>query len=150
MEWNQVTWYSKLFAAVLYVSTFFFAFYLGFQFDKAVQAPKIVNTPTTREWKLSPGESIQLGNFTFTLNSVSNDSRCPSDVQCIQAGNATANLELGLGNQIVSKSIKSNGETLDYGGYKISVTDVTPTKKSGTQIKQSDYRLVFQFVTNTK
>lgn len=44
IEWNKVTWYSKLIAVILYVSTFAFAFWLGVSYEKAHQMVRD-NTP---------------------------------------------------------------------------------------------------------
>ena len=35
IEWNKVTWYSKLAAAIIFVATFFIGFYLGRQYEAA-------------------------------------------------------------------------------------------------------------------
>lgn len=34
IEWNKVTWYSKLLAVILFVAVFFLGFYLGAEFGK--------------------------------------------------------------------------------------------------------------------
>lgn len=42
IEWNTVTWYSKLLAVVLYVGTFFVAYSMGVAMERArtpVQSP---------------------------------------------------------------------------------------------------------------
>lgn len=35
IEWNTVTWYSKLIAVVLYVGTFFIAYSMGVMMERA-------------------------------------------------------------------------------------------------------------------
>ena len=35
IEWNKVTWYSKLAAVIIFVATFFIGFYLGRQYESA-------------------------------------------------------------------------------------------------------------------
>jgi hypothetical protein len=146
MEWNTVTWYSKVIAVVLYVTTFFFAFYLGVEYSKAITVKNETYIPKHRSWKLEPGESIQLGNFTFTFNSVVSDSRCPIDVQCIQAGYIEASVEVDSNDGIANKTIKSTGEVINYSGYNISILNVKPDKKSGTKIESAKYQVEFLFV----
>lgn len=35
IQWNKVTWYSKVVAVVIFVATFFLGFYLGIQSERA-------------------------------------------------------------------------------------------------------------------
>jgi hypothetical protein len=50
IEWNKVTWYSKLLALALFIALPFIGFYYGVQYGKMVasigQAPVITNTAT--------------------------------------------------------------------------------------------------------
>src|SRR3990172_7242441 len=48
------------------------------------------------EFSLRPGQqtSISGEDLTIEFKSVSNDSRCPTDAQCIWVGNAEVNVEL--------------------------------------------------------
>lgn len=81
----------------------------------------------------------------ITVTSISEDSRCPHDVQCIQAGTVrvaikivsgmgTANEEIGLG-----KTVTTETESITF-------LTVRPEKESKKTIPQSDYRFVFQVV----
>jgi len=36
IQWNKVTWYSKLIAVVIFVAVFFLGFYLGQQWQIAI------------------------------------------------------------------------------------------------------------------
>ena len=55
IEWNKVTWYSKLLALVLFVTLPFIGFYYGMQYGKIVvaigQSPAAIATNTT----ITPG-----------------------------------------------------------------------------------------------
>ena len=44
--------------------------------------------------------------------------------------------------------MKSNGEAVIFGGYKIAITEVAPIKSSGEAISKDSYRLTFT-VTST-
>jgi len=35
IQWNKVTWYSKLIAVVLFIAVFFLGFYLGREYEEA-------------------------------------------------------------------------------------------------------------------
>ncbi len=43
IEWNRVTWYSKLTAVVLFVSTFALGGYLGTEYQKIVDGTQMPN-----------------------------------------------------------------------------------------------------------
>lgn len=48
-------------------------------------------------FRLKVGQSVNIPsqNLTIAFADVTEDSRCPTDVQCVQAGQATARFELG-------------------------------------------------------
>jgi hypothetical protein len=76
------------------------------------------------------------------FNGVSNESRCPSDVQCVWAGNAVARLGLtSTGNPDSNAALNT---TLDpkfayYAGYRISLVGLKPYPRSGSPISAGDY-----------
>jgi len=80
---------------------------------------------------------------SITALTVVEDSRCPTDVQCIQAGTVrvSAQLEGGMGTTvqifILNKPITTEAE-------EITLISVTPEKKSTTSIIPSDYRFTFE------
>ena len=48
IKWNEVTWYSKIVAVIVYVGTFFLAFHLGAVYEAALYAG------TRVEWVTPP------------------------------------------------------------------------------------------------
>jgi hypothetical protein len=103
------------------------------------------------EFSLKPGQQTLINgeDLTIKFNSVSNDSRCPSDTECISAGNAEINLELTkTGNPTVQILLNTAGITglpdqTDYLNYAIRVIDLQPYPKSGSTILQADYSARF-------
>lgn len=87
-------------------------------------------------------EVIDLKNMEIVPLEVVADSRCPVDVQCIQAGALSLKVELadGVWNNIVT--IKS-GEEIQFSGKVISFVDVKPEKNSKIDIEPSDYEFYF-------
>ena len=75
---------------------------------------------------------------------VENDSRCPSDVTCVWAGNAAVRLQLGTGRGSktvtlnTSKSPSFVGET-EYQGYKVKLVELGPYPRSDRKIAPRDY-----------
>ena len=54
------------------------------------------DSAAARDYTLHPGETITLADrATLTYTGVTQDSRCPPDVQCIHAGNARVLLRIG-------------------------------------------------------
>jgi hypothetical protein len=47
IQWNQVTWYSKLLAVVLFVATFIIAFNLGMLYEQTSMMTSVVAVPVT-------------------------------------------------------------------------------------------------------
>mgnify|MGYP001560749866 CR=1 FL=1 len=48
IEWNEVTWYSKLLALVLFVALPFIGFYFGVKYEKAKEAVNQTNVSSTK------------------------------------------------------------------------------------------------------
>ena len=103
-----------------------------------------IQVQQNREFELSPGQEahIQGTSILVRFHSVSNDSRCPTDVQCVWAGNAVVGLTLTQGEGPSSDA--SLNTTLDpkitkFGGYTIKLVGLKPAPKSGNPISQSSY-----------
>lgn len=146
IEWNKVTWYSKVLAMVLFVATFSLAFYFGQEFEKLklmspVESIKVYNVPA--EVTLSVNQSAKIGDLIITLNSVQNDSRCPLDVQCIQAGSVNTNVTFTISGKTISQNMSSDEVPQEYGKYKISIAGVEPPAYSTKKIDQKDYLVSF-------
>ena len=92
---------------------------------------------------LKVGETGDGLGLEITLKSVTNDSRCPPAVQCIQAGSVTTLIALATDSTAKTVTYVSNAEPLVYEGYKISIVDVTPAARSGVPMKSSDYTVTF-------
>lgn len=102
---------------------------------------------------------LSYGNVTLKLNetapfkdlsirtlSIEEDSRCPSDVQCIQAGTVRVKVQVvsGMG---TSTSVLKLEEVFTTEAEVITLTDVRPYPKSTQTIASADYRLVFNVVS---
>ena len=88
---------------------------------------------------LSVGQSKDVAGLAITLNTVSDDSRCPADVQCVWAGAVTANVTLADGEQSITSNITSNTAGVVFAGRTITILEVTPTPRANVPIAQKDY-----------
>jgi len=119
-----------------------------FYYSKNNSAPS-TDTPTTQnengEVTISLNERADVAGITITPLSVVEDSRCPIDVNCIQAGRVRvrATLTSGLG---TADQIFIIGEPITTEAEVITLTRVTPAPISTVQIKDADYRFTFKVV----
>jgi|SRR3989344_2314944 len=76
------------------------------------------------------------------------DSRCPAEVQCIQAGTVRvrATLESGLGS---ANQIFRLGDVITTESEAITLVDVLPAPAAGVQIRANDYRFIFEIRKRT-
>src|SRR5215212_1805399 len=77
-----------------------------------------------KEFQLAVGQEAQIQGSAITVRflKVSEDSRCPIDVNCVWAGNAAVRLLVGSGEG--TNSVRALNSTLEpravyYGGYMI-------------------------------
>jgi len=76
------------------------------------------------------------------FNGVSNESRCPSDVQCVWAGNAVVHLNLtstGNPGSDVALNTTLDPKSADYAGYRVTLVGLKPYPRSGSPIPAGDY-----------
>ncbi len=97
-----------------------------------------------RQFDLKAGQEarVQGTPIAVRFQSVSEDSRCPSDVVCVWAGNAV--VRLSVTSTEASSIDTSLNTTLDpknvtYSGYTFRLVDLKPVPKSGTRIVDADY-----------
>lgn len=92
--------------------------------------------------KTTIGQKMTALGVTITPRDVVDDSRCPSDVQCIWAG--TAHVKSTVSTSAGSTDVVFElGHPETVGGYMITLTELTPGKQSGEEIPDSAYRFVF-------
>ena len=91
---------------------------------------------------LVSGGSKVLAGVQITLNGITSDSRCPVDVQCIQAGSITANVTLASGSDNETVDINSMTPYM-FGAYRVAIVDVFPVRKSGMNLSPATYRVSF-------
>lgn len=92
---------------------------------------------------LALGQTGTVNDVTITPREVVEDSRCPKDVQCIQAGRvrvrATLSSGLGTGEQIFLV-----GEPITTEAEAVTLLSVAPDKISTVTTTPEDYRFTFK------
>ena len=100
-----------------------------------------INTGEHVETRIGEGGSAL--SVTVVPQEVLEDSRCPSDVQCIQAGTVRLRtlLTSGLGE---GRQIFILGEPITTETEEITLKRVAPERQAGVEIKPDEYRFIFE------
>jgi hypothetical protein len=98
------------------------------------------------------GQSVTLGvnqskrlfdrKLTVKVLAVVEDTRCPKDVNCVQAGNARVRVSFRKGTdplKVVDLDLNAGQTSAMYGDYKITLTALTPYPATAAPIKRSKY-----------
>jgi hypothetical protein len=103
------------------------------------------------QFTLAPGQPVRMASEAMDIKfiGVSQDSRCPTGVQCIRAGDVSAEIEItiaGKVNQITLKDDPAAGAAQGYvfQGYMIAFS-VAPYPEANKTIAKEDYRLSLEF-----
>lgn len=88
-------------------------------------------------------QKILNGGVYITPLKVISDSRCPSDVQCIWAGEVVLSVKLEKGIQSSVVELKQ-GAKWGFDGQIVSLVTATPIPKSDTTISDSEYIFTFK------
>lgn len=93
------------------------------------------------------GQKIIIGNITITPRTIVEDSRCPIDVQCIQAGTIRVNVALE-GNNNQETALLTLGRPVTFMNKNIELVEVSPPTSSNHPVTQSAYRFTFRVTEN--
>jgi len=97
---------------------------------------------------LGVGASGFVNGVKITVLSITADSRCASDVQCIQAGSLTAEVTLQSDTDKETRVLVSGADPVGFDSYRVSLARVAPTPVSTKPIATEEYRLTFEVVVN--
>jgi hypothetical protein len=91
-------------------------------------------------------ESVYVGDLMIMPTSIGEDSRCPVDVTCIQAGKIVVNTQLrGPSTQINTALSYGSSNTLTrVDGYSIQIVGVQPSKTSTQTIPYYNYAITYR------
>jgi hypothetical protein len=99
-----------------------------------------------QEFTLKQGQRVTFKRTSLRIKfvTVESDSRCPSDVKCVWAGNAAVQVEVSTGSR--SKTLTLNtgrGSALvseiEYKGYRLKLVGLSPYPRSDQKIAAGDY-----------
>ena len=95
--------------------------------------------------QLAPGQSAVFAaeDLAVKFVAIDSDSRCPSDVACVWAGEVIVRLSVRKDRHTREFAIKGN-QNLPIEGFVVSVLDVLPPPTSSQRIAPADYRVTLK------
>jgi hypothetical protein len=109
-------------------------------------APSIVGD--TARVQLAIGQSTEIDGVRITFAEVSEDSRCPSDVDCVWQGNARVVLTVAGAGSTPTIGLNTTLEPVEVriGGFNVSIESLTPYPVSTAPIDRDAYRVKLRLV----
>lgn len=105
-------------------------------------------TPAAKEGAqegiLAVGQTKRIGGVTITLNSVVQDSRCPVDVECIEAGAITTNVTFATATDTETFNMPSDEVPRPFGAFQVSIVKIAPERVSRSETPQDAFRITFR------
>lgn len=130
--------------AIGFIAVLVFALiaYYFFAYNKVIEEPMV--------GRVEVGKTVFINGVRITLNRVVQDSRCPIDVQCIQAGAITANVTFWSDTDSETRNMASDEVPLAFDSYRISIINIAPPRMSGREVDPKSYVLTFKVTANPR
>lgn len=98
--------------------------------------------------KFGKQKKFSASKLTVKFLSIVEDSRCPQNVQCIQAGNARIKVEISNGTtkEVFEMNTTIGPKGASFSGFAIYLDELAPMTKKNVKIKQKDYKGKFRIV----
>lgn len=108
--------------------------------------PASVNLGQTFSLQGGQTARITAEDLTISFDRLVQDSRCPSDVQCIRAGDVTLGLTVSKASTTQTLELTAgaaeSASSAKFGDYSLKLTEVRPTSKTSTQtLTVADYTI---------
>lgn len=107
-------------------------------------AGRVPAVPVGQDFVLQIGQTVLVegAGFGITFVAVTEDSRCPVDVTCVWAGNATVELKVSMADHVDSTVILNTDlepKAAPIGRHALRLVALAPLPRSDTRIPGSDY-----------
>ena len=98
--------------------------------------------------ELAVGSAVNVDGISILFESVTGDSRCPLNVQCVWEGNAEISLRLTRtqSSDLVSVNTNLEPRVIRYAGQEIRVADLTPYPVYGEPLDPSTYIVALMLI----
>lgn len=119
--------------------------------NTSTSTPQVTETPEVLSYGkvvAKIGQSLNFPGLKITPLSIAEDSRCPQDVQCIQAGTVRVVISVvsGMG---TSTNTLSLGKFVTTEAEKITFLSATPERMTTTAPKPNEYVLTFEVIKSS-
>lgn len=105
---------------------------------------RVVEPEIGRPFEMKPDEAVTVDGLTITFEGVGDDSRCPTGVTCMWAGDAAAAFTFEKSpTGAMHRTLHTNGRferQTAYDRFVIQLQDISPYPKAGASIARDDYR----------
>lgn len=90
-------------------------------------------------------KTLAKNKLTIKFVALVEDSRCPTDTNCIRAGNAKIKIALKKGGASKTFELNTNDQlqAVSFAGYAIKLTDVNPKPATNIRINRNGYTAIF-------
>ena len=130
--------------------TIFLGLILTFIFGGFVSA----KAQTNQEVKvlINKQKVITKDKLTVKFVSLTEDSRCPTDTNCIWAGNAKIQVKISKGKSAQTFEMNTNldPQTVEFAGYEIKLVNLDPKPASNIRINRNGYTATFSVSKSVK
>lgn len=106
---------------------------------------KAQESAPSNEIKLRVGQQIRVGELMLQFLSVTQDSRCPENTNCVWAGNASIKLKIKKGKRpsdVVVLNTTTEPTSIVYGARKIRLEDLLPHPREGANPQHNSHIVV--------
>ncbi len=96
--------------------------------------------------QINQQKTIAKNKLTIKFVSLVEDSRCPTDTNCIWAGNAKITIKVSNGKSAAKTfelNTNSKPQTVSFAGYEIKLTNLNPSPATNIRINRNGYVATF-------
>ncbi|HAO64487.1 TPA: hypothetical protein DCQ44_00720 [Candidatus Taylorbacteria bacterium] len=148
IQYNKVTWYSIVASILVFIGTLFVVLHITEQYKELFLLQTSLASITS---PVSPNGDVVLGlyqiadykDLELSFDGVTQDNRCPVDVECIEAGAITARVSLNSSGHSEERNFTSDEVPYIFGQYAISIVRVAPEASSTLPLDRKKYVIVF-------
>lgn len=104
--------------------------------------PTSLEAPVSFVLKVGETERLEGGVLTLSFNEVTSDSRCPRDVVCIVAGEATVVFRAASKRREATLTFRippDGSDVTEFDDFRITIRTLQPEPESGKTIDPGDY-----------
>lgn len=119
--------------------------FLSIFFSGVLTAP--AQSTETARIQINKEKKLARSKLTIKFLELVEDSRCPTDTQCIWAGNAKIKIQIrknGRDAKTVELNTNLDAQSTTVAGYKIELTGLTPQPRSNIRINRNGYVATFR------